>query len=319
MRGAAGLGLLLTLAAGLVGCATMRAAETADRDRVVVIAGASSGFGKGVALKLAGEGARLVLAARRIELLEEVARECERRGAQAIAVKTDVSEDDEVAALARAALARFGRIDVWINVAGLAALGRFEDVPLDDHHRVVDINLNGVINGSHHALRQFRAQGGGTLINIASMAGRVGLPYYASYSATKAGVIALGAALNEELRLNGERTIHVSTIMPYAADTPWWQHAANYTGHHPSMILMDPPEKVIDAIVRATVHPKPEIAVGVKAKAVAASHRLLRRATEDIAGTVTHDAMMKGAPAPPTTGSLYEPSPAGAGIRGEHE
>ena len=309
--------ILVLAAVVLAGCATMRAAETANRDRVVVIAGASSGFGRGVALRLAEQGAHLVLAARRIELLEELARECEQRGAQALAVRIDVSREPEVASLSRGAVERFGRIDVWINMAGVSAAGRFEDVPLEDHLRVVEVNLNGVLHGSHHAMRRFREQGYGTLINMASLTGRISLPYYASYSASKHAVVGLGTALNQELRLSGERAIHVSTILPYAADTPFWQHSANYSGHELDMVLKDPPEKIVDAVVRATVAPKPEVPVGYKAKAFAASHRLLRRATENIAGSVTHDALTDEAPAAATRGNLYEPVREGTGVRGD--
>jgi short-subunit dehydrogenase len=306
--------LLLCAVFALTGCATIRA--DANRDRVVVITGASSGFGRGVALRLAEGGARLVLAARRTELLEELARECRQRGGQAIAVTTDVARAGDVERLARAAADAFGRIDVWINDAGIGAVGRFDEIPVDDHRRVVAVNLAGVILGSHAALRQFRVQGQGRLVNIASMTGRVPLPYYATYSATKAAVVGLGAALTEELRLAGERDIHVSTLLPYAADTPWWGHAANYSGHEPTMVLMDPPAKVVDAIVRATIHPKPMIAVGYKAKAFVVLQRLAPGLTLRAAGRVTHDALVGSGPAATTTGSLYEPTPSGTTVSG---
>ncbi|HYG61198.1 MAG TPA: SDR family NAD(P)-dependent oxidoreductase, partial [Thermoanaerobaculia bacterium] len=243
--------LLLCACLQLLGCATTTA--TTNRDRVVVLLGASSGFGKGVALELAEQGANVVVAARRTELLEELARECEQRGGRALAVTTDASDEGEVERLAEAAVAQFGRIDVWINLAGIGAFGRFEEIPLADHHRLLDVNVKGVINGSYFAMRRFRQQGAGTLINISSVAGRVGFPYYPSYSASKHAVTGLGVALNQELRLNGDRNIHVSTISPYASNTPWFEHAANYLGHSPSMVLMDPPGKIVDAIVKATL------------------------------------------------------------------
>lgn len=180
---------MAALAAFLSGCAID---PRANQDKVVVIAGASSGFGKGVALELADQGAKLVLAARRTELLEELAAECERRGGKAVVVTTDVSEDAQVRRLADSAVQNFGYIDVWINMAGVGAIGRFEEVPLADHHRLLDVNLGGVVNGSYYALKQFRQQGAGTLINIASVAGRVPFPYYSSYVASKHAVIGLG-------------------------------------------------------------------------------------------------------------------------------
>jgi short-subunit dehydrogenase len=306
--------ILVALALGIAGCASTR---DANMDKTIVIAGASSGFGKGVALELANQRANLVLAARRTGLLEDLARECEARGAKTLVVTTDVSDDQAVRRLADAAVAQFGSIDVWINMAGVGALGRFEDVPLADHERVVDVNLKGVISGSYYAMRRFRQQGQGTLINIASVAGRVPFPYYSSYVATKHAIVGLGGVLNQELRVNGEKNIHVTTINPFAADTPWFDHAANYSGHQPRTVMPDPPEKVVHAIVAATVKPRPEINVGYKANMAAASHRIARRATENINGSVFNKAMIEdSAPAERTAGSLYEPMAEGTTIDG---
>jgi short-subunit dehydrogenase len=306
--------MLLFIALLLSGCASTR---TTNAGRVVVVAGASSGFGKGVALQLADQGATLVLAARRTQLLEELAQQCRQRGGNAVVVTADVSSESDVRRITEAAVGQFGRIDVWINMAGVGALGRFEDIPLADHHRVVEINLNGVINGSHYALRQFRKQQAGTLINIASVAGRVPFPYYPSYVATKHAVVGLGAAINQELRANREKNIHIATISPYAADTPWFDHAANYTGHKPRQILLDPPEKVIRAIVAATVDPRPEINVGYKAKMAVASHRFTHRLTEAMTAAMIHKVQIEDSPpAPSTAGSLYEPMLSGQTVDG---
>jgi short-subunit dehydrogenase len=307
--------VLLTIAAAALGTSGCAISPRANEGKTVVIAGASSGFGKGVALALADQKANLVLAARRTELLEELARECEQRGAKAVVVTTDVSREEDVRQLASTATSRFGGIDVWINMAGVGAIGRFEEVPLADHHRVIDINLGGVVNGSYYALQQFRKQGSGTLINIASVAGRVPFPYYPSYVATKHAVIGLGNTINQELRLNGDKNIHVSTINPHAADTPWFDHAANYSGHKPRTILPDPPEKVVDAIVAATVRPKPEINVGYKANAAVISHRIARRFTENVTGSAFHKATIEDSPpSEKTAGSLYEPMEQGQGV-----
>jgi short-subunit dehydrogenase len=299
----------------LSGCATTDTAANAGK--VVVVAGASSGFGKGVAQELAEQGAKLVLAGRRTQLLEQVARDCETRGGNAIAVTTDVTREEDVRRLLDTALSRFGRVDVWINMAGVGALGAFEQVPLADHRRVIDINVNGVINGSHYALRQFHQQQSGTLINIASIAGRVPFPHYSSYVASKHAVIGLGASINQELRASGAKNIHVVTINPYATDTPWFEHAANYSGHKPRQILLDPPEKVIQAIVAATVAPRPEINVGYKANMAAAAVRISRRLTHTVTGAVLQKVTIEDSPpAPMTSGSLYEPMREGDTIDG---
>jgi NADP-dependent 3-hydroxy acid dehydrogenase YdfG len=124
--------------------------------KIVVITGASSGFGRGTAVELARRGVSVVLAARSETLLQEAANECRQAGAKAIAVPTDVSQREGVDQLARQALTEFGHFDVWINNAGVAAIGRFEQVPLDDHLQVVQTDLLGTIFGTYAAMQHFR-------------------------------------------------------------------------------------------------------------------------------------------------------------------
>ena len=282
--------------------------------RTVVITGASSGFGKGVARRLAEQGARLVLVARRTDLIEALAKEC----GDAIAVTADVGNANEVERVANAALVQYGGFDAWINDAGVAALGYFDEIPLEDHHRVVQTNLLGVINGSHCALHQFRRQGHGTLVNIASVLGKVPAPYYASYVATKFGVVGLGAALRQELRASGENeAIHVCTVLPGAADTTFFVHAANYTGHRLQPYPLDDPEPVIEAIVSAVENPRDEIAVGTGTSAAILSHNLAPGLTDIANGVMTHANQMEQAPEQlPTPGSLHQPQEAGRGVHG---
>jgi short-subunit dehydrogenase len=295
------------------GCATIASPRLDDAENVAgktfVITGASSGFGRGVALDLA---------ARRANVLQEVAAEATKAGGTPLVVATDVSSAEDMERLANETVARFGKIDVWINNAGVGVIGRFEEVPVQDYSRLVDINLKGVIYGSVVAMRQFRAQGFGTLVNIGSIDSEVPLAYQASYSATKAGVLALGRALNEEIRLNGLKdTVAVSTVMPWATDTPWWPHAANYSGGTPRMAAMDDPQKVVDAIVWASMHPREEVPVGWKARASYVSHHIMPDVTERISGDVAHRYQIDTAPpAPPTAGTLYRPMQEGTGIDG---
>ena len=282
----------------------------------IVVTGASSGLGRGTASRLAADGANVVLAARRTDLLEDLAAEIGTAGGQALAVTADVSDSADVARLAEAAAERFGRIDVWINNVGVGALGLFWDVPVEDHARVVDVNLKGVIHGAHEALRRFRAQGYGTLINIGSVDSEVPLAYQTSYAATKAAVLSLSRSLNEELRLSGDDAIEVGVVMPWAVDTPWWTHAANYTGHAPRMAAMDDPEIVIDAIVRACVDPHEEQPVGPKARASTVSHELFADLTERVSAKIVDREVGKAFPVPHTTGAIHEPMPEGATVGG---
>jgi short-subunit dehydrogenase len=311
------LACLLTMALG--GCVTGGKLYTGEiaavKNRTYVLVGASSGFGQGVALKLAANGANVVLAARRADLLEEVAAKARSAGGTALVVPMDISKPEDVQKLTDAAVARFGHVDVWVNFAGIGAIGRFWEIPIEDHAQLVDINLKGVIYASHAALRLFTAQHYGTLINIGSIDSEVPLAYQASYSATKAGVRSLDNAVAQELRLAGLKDVKVATVEPWATDTPWWRHAANYSGGTPRMAAMDDPEKVVDAVIWISLHPQIELPVGWKAQADYFSHHLFPHFTERLSADTVHRYQIDTAPpAPPTNGSLFTPMPGGRGI-----
>jgi short-subunit dehydrogenase len=313
--------LLLLLALLLPAACAMPGLREADRGAIAgrtwVVTGASSGIGRGVAERAGQMGAKVVLAARRAEALEEVARVIRANGGEALVVPTDVSRPEQMEALAEAAERRFGRIDVWFNNAGVAPVGRFEEIPVADHARTVDVNLNGVIYGSHAALRRFRARGEGRLVNMASVEGRVPLAYHASYAATKHGIIGLDAALRQELRLNGLDRIGVVTILPWAVDTPFWGNAATYVGRQPRAPLMDDARHVSDAVVWAAANaPSGEFPVGPKAGAAVFGSQVAPGLTTRIAGDVIHRVQMQAPPAPATSGNLFAPSPEPSRVEG---
>lgn len=281
--------------------------------RTIVITGASSGFGRGLAQRLAERGDNLVLVARRKALLEELTRD---RG-DAIAVHADVGNPEDLEKVATAALARFPRIDAWVNNAGVAALGRFVDIPLRDHLQVLRTNLGGAVNGSHVALRHFRRMGSGTLVNVASMLGRTPAPYYASYCASKYGIVGLCASLRQELALERADGIRVCAVLPMAADTPFYEHAANYTGHSLQPFPVTDPWQVVDALVQALDRPRDEIVVGLPAKAAMASQQFMPWLTEGATAAVSQQLQMEDAPpADVTVGNLHAPVQAGTGVEG---
>ncbi|HYF69432.1 MAG TPA: SDR family NAD(P)-dependent oxidoreductase [Ohtaekwangia sp.] len=283
--------------------------------KTFVIVGASSGFGRGVAEQLGAYKANVVLASRRTELLEEVASKVRANGGTALVVTMDISKPEDVQRLADEAIKQYGKIDVWINMAGVGAIGRFWDIPIEDQAKMVDINLKGFIYGSHVALRQFRSQGYGRLINMGSIESENPLAYHAAYAATKGGVRNLGQALNQELRLDGHKKIEVITIEPWAVDTPFWRHAANYSGGTPRMAAMDAPYKVVNATIRTSLRRKNEVPVGWKAKGAWISHRLFPRFTERLSANIIRKYQIKNAPpAPATSGSVYEPMEAGRSV-----
>lgn len=293
----------------------------ADRDlngKVVVITGASSGFGRGSAVRFASLGATVVIAARRDQLLADVARDCEGAGGRAIPVPTDVSQEQDMSRLFEQALAASGMIDVWVNNAGAGALGRFEDVPLEDHVKVIQTDLMGTVYGSYFAMRQFRRQGSGILINVASVIGKIPSPYFASYAAAKHGVVGLSTAIREELKQDDIDAIRVCTVMPTSFDTPFFEHAAQYTGHEASPIppTYDPKE-VVDTIVRLASDPEDEVTVGTAAKVFNFAHHLFPGVVEAIMARETRKAEFdKAATDRKTSGSIHEPMSSGTGVKG---
>jgi short-subunit dehydrogenase len=283
-----------------------------------VITGASSGFGRGAALQFAQDSVSLVLAARRDEVLDDLVQQCESKGAQALAVPTDVSQQADVENLARQAISQFGRIDVWINNAGVGALGNFWDIPLADHAQVIETNLNGTIYGSYCALQQFRQQQSGILINTASGLGKFPAPYYTSYTASKYGVVGLSAALRQELSAAKLDDIHICTVMPMAMDTPWFDHASNYSGHEAQPIppVYDP-QQVIDTYVRLATKPEDEVVVGGAGKFMSALHSILPGLVEGMMEKEVQVVQMeKSPPAERSSNSLYESTGEGTTVYG---
>jgi short-subunit dehydrogenase len=314
-------GIFALAAVTLGGCATsthLRPSEYRSvANRTYVVVGASSGIGQGIALRLGEHHANVVLAARRTDLLEEVAARVRASGGQALVVTTDVGKPEQVEQLAAAAVQRFGRVDVWMNIAGVGAVGRFWDVPVEDYSRIVDTNLKGVIYGSHVALRRFIGQGHGTLVNMGSVESEVPLAYHATYAATKAGVLSLGRSLNQEIRHAGyAKTVKVATVMPWAIDTPFFQHVANYSGHADRMVMLDGPEKVVQALMWVSLHPREELPVGWKAKMADTGHHLLPDLTERVSANIHRAQIRKGSPVAAGSGSVHQPMAEGRTVEG---
>lgn len=268
-------------------------------------------------MRLAELGANVVVAARRSQVLAEIVSDITAAGGSALAVPVDVSDREAVEQLATQAIAHYGGIDVWVNNVGVGAIGFFWDIPAADHARIIEVNLTGLVYGAHAALRCFLEQGEGVLVNTGSVDSQVPMAYQSTYAATKAAVLSLGRSLNEELRLAGlDESIKVGTIMPWAVDTPWWIHTANYSGHAARMAALDDPEVVVDAIVEACVRPKEEQPVGAKARGATLSHRLFPDLTERASAKLIDSETEKGTPVSDTTGAIYEPMVAGTTVSG---
>ncbi|SEJ79885.1 NAD(P)-dependent dehydrogenase, short-chain alcohol dehydrogenase family [Pseudomonas linyingensis] len=188
------------------------------QDQVVLITGAASGFGELLAWRLAGMGARLVLGDRNAAGLARVAAELHEAGAQVVAAVCDVTREAEVKSLVEAAVTRFGRLDVGINNAGiLTPLKSFIDTDEDELDLSFAVNAKGVFFGMKHQIRQMLAQGGGVILNVASMAGLGGAPKLAAYGAAKHAVVGLTRTAAVEYARQG---IRINAVCPFYSATP---------------------------------------------------------------------------------------------------
>lgn len=282
---------------------------------VVVITGASSGIGRATAHAFAEQGASLVLAARSEAALHECAIECRERGGRALVVPTDVGYEEQVMRLAGQAVEEFGRIDVWVNNAGVFMLSLFEETPAAEFERVIRTNLMGTVHGARAALPVFREQGEGVLINVASLVGMIGQPYASAYVASKWAVRGLSESLRMEL--TEQPNIHVCTILPPSIDTPLFQHAANYTGR--AIKPMDPvhaPEEVAQAIVGAARSPRREIVIGTFSHVLGWGQNLSPRTLERVMARQVEVDHFQDLPATSSSGNVFAPMPAINAVHG---
>jgi short-subunit dehydrogenase len=266
-------------------------------EQVVVITGASSGIGRETARRFAQHGASVVLAARNGDALREVAQEVEAAGGKALTVPVDVADAEQVQRLADQAVSQFGRIDTWVNNAGVGVFGSVDQLAPDEIRRVIEVDLLGTIYGSRAALPYLR-QTGGTLINMSSVAGKRSVPLQAVYSAAKHGIVGFDDALRLELA-HDQAGVAVTTILPSGIDTPFFNHARSKLGVLPRPTPpVYQPEMVADAIVRAAKHPARGIVVGGAAKGMFAMQRLSPALTDRMlaVGDMGYKAQMTNRP-----------------------
>lgn len=232
---------------------------------MIVITGASSGIGRETALLAASRGATVVLAARGESALNALAAVIECDGGRALAVKCDVSDAAAVLALADRAVAAFGRIDCWVNNAGVAIASWLETLPEAEARRLFDVNFWGVVHGSLAALPYLDRQGG-ALINLGSFTSDVSAPFMGMYSASKQAIKGYTDALRIEVMMD-RRPVSITLIKPAPIATPVLQHQRNLLDRQATMPPpFYRPRDVAETILYAAEHPVRDLFVGGAAR-----------------------------------------------------
>jgi short-subunit dehydrogenase len=262
-------------------------------DQVMVVTGASSGIGLATAEMAAAKGASLILAARSERTLTEIVGRLTKLGAQAMSVPCDVADFNQVRAVADAAVKRFGRIDTWVNNAGLGMYGRAEETEEQDARKLFDVNFWGAVHGCRAALPHLRANGG-ALITVGSEVSDSYAPLMSMYVASKHAIKGYIDVLRVEVENIDKAPISITLIEPTAVDTPFPQHAKNYTRQEPR--LPPPtiqPTDVAKAILEAATKPTREKKVGVMSKISTAVAKILPGMADRMSakrlGDLTHD------------------------------
>lgn len=221
------------------------------RGQVALVTGASSGIGRAASLALADLGVSVVAAARNAEALEDVAAEATRRGAAALAVRTDITDADQVRRAVASTVERFGRLDILLCSAGLSMRCYFEGSDLAAMERVVRVNFFGTLYATHFALPHIKKTRG-SLVAVSSMTGKRGIPSYSIYGASKFAIQGLYESLRIELARDG---VHVGVVSPAFVDTPLRENVLGPDGK-PWTNPPDPPfrvwpvEKCVSRIMR---------------------------------------------------------------------
>lgn len=224
--------------------------------KVAIVTGAASGIGRATAIALGREGARVALGDVDDDGGSSAAAEVDAAGGVGLFQRTDVSSTDDVRALVRAAVGRFGRVDVLVNNAGVAIGGSVTDLSEEDWNRVLDVNLTSMWRGMHFAIPEMLRTGGGSIVNTSSVQGSVGFVGWAGYAASKGGIDALTRQVAVEY---APMNIRVNAVIPGTILTPMNERIvrespngaeieAGWLAMHP-VNRLGRPEEVANAIV----------------------------------------------------------------------
>lgn len=273
--------------------------------QVVVITGGSRGIGRATAERLAAAGARVVLLGRHEDRLQETVDRITAAGGTARHVVCDVTDAAAVQDAADAAESSFGRIDTWVNNAGVLLYGRFEETTPEEFRRLIEVDYLGQIHGAQAALPALRRAGGGALICVSSVEARTTLPLHSAYAAAKRAVEGAMQGLRRELR-DGREPISLTLVRPAVIDTPLFASSGSHLQHRPS----GPPPYYAPGVVAACIayaaeHPVDELYAGGGGRVLALAQSLAPRAVDRVFGRFGVRMMHTSEASAPRPGNLF--------------
>jgi len=293
----------------------MRIALKPLDQQVIVITGGSSGIGLVTAKRAARRGAKVVIAARNGRELQRAVWTIEAEGGTAVSCVADVAESGDVERVVDTALDAFGRIDTWVNNAGVALFGKLTEIPLADQRRQFDVIYWGTVHGSLAAIPQL-ALAGGALINVSSIVADRAIPMQGNYSAAKHAVKGFTDALRMELARDG-LPIAVTLVKPSSIATPLFEKAVSYTGSELKAIApVYAPELVADAILEAAQRPVRSVTIGAGGAPLNLGEALAPRATDRLMQRTLVERQAGERDALPGEGNLWRPTASDGGERG---
>lgn len=241
--------------------------------KVVVVTGASSGVGRATAEAFSHAGCKVVVVARGQQGINVVTDFCSSIGAEVIGISADVSVAEDVERITDETLARFGRIDVWVNNAGVMANGKFEEIPMKIHQQVIKTNLFGYMHGAYSAIKVFKNQQYGILINNISIGGRMPAPFSAVYSSSKYGIKGMMEGLQAEI--SNQSNIHICNIYPQLQNSTGNLHSAKYSGFKMGISpLASDPRITAQTMVDLATHPRSDVFPDFSSKLITTLYRI---------------------------------------------
>jgi short-subunit dehydrogenase len=292
------------------------------KDQVMVITGASSGIGLATALMAAKKGAKLVLASRNLEDLENICQQIQKSGGQALAVKADVSKIEDMRKLRDQAIQTFGRIDTWVNNAGVSIYGTVLDTPTEEARQLFDTNFWGIHYGCLMAIEAMANNQAGVIINLGSEVSERSIALQTMYSASKHAVKAYTEGLRTEIEKQNF-PIGLTLVRPAGIDTPYTEHAANHLADgEPSLPApVYHPDVVATAILQCAETPKRDVFIGGASKFFSTLEHIAPRLIDYMVELRMMDEQKKGTNVPHTLeneGLMHAPSSEGK-LQGGHK